>query len=385
MLHQLLREAGRTDLEAQLFGMRTDDVEDTRSKAAPDEAERKDAFDRLDRHQTNIQSSSIEAEGDKFVFSHSALISRVEIENVRIVEALTFDIPPGTADQTGWKVMLGENGAGKSTVLQAIALTLMGGERAKQSKDAPRKRLLRDGSRSGRVRIYLSADSAPLEIEVTPAGPCFRREHRTRGRSSSHSAPHAGCLAAAPCRRNVIHDPGGEPVQPIHPTQRRADWLLGLGERQFRQVEPAILRLLDRPDGDRLRRLGGRVVIHPMGQPRSRVIPIEDLSDGYQTMLAVAGEIAAIASTWWEGLAAAEAIILLDEIGAHLHPRWKMRVVNSLRAAFHACSSSRARTIRCVSGVSRTSRSWSCGSTISDGWSRSITSLASRTSGSTSC
>lgn len=29
-----------------------------------------------------------------------------------------------------------------------------------------------------------------------------------------------------------------------------------------------------------------------------------------------------------------EAIVLLDEIGAHLHPRWKMRVVASLRLAF---------------------------------------------------
>ena len=335
VLHQLLREAGRTDLEAQLFGARTDEVEDTRSKAAPDEAERKEAFDRLDRHQTNIQSSSIEAAGDKLVFSHSALISRVEIENVRIVEDLTFDIPPGTADQTGWKVMLGENGAGKSTVLQAIALTLMGGERAKQSKDAPRKRLLRDGSRSGRVRIYLSADSAPLEIEVTPAGPVF-----PTGASHPRSIVLAFGAARWMPRRGSLQAERDPTIRvanlfnPYIPLNDAPTWLLGLGERQFRQVEPAILRLLDRPDGDRLRRLGGRVVIHPMGEPRSRVIPIEDLSDGYQTMLAVAGEIAAIASTWWEGLAAAEAIILLDEIGAHLHPRWKMRVVNSLRAAF---------------------------------------------------
>ena len=58
------------------------------------------------------------------------------------------------------------------------------------------------------------------------------------------------------------------------------------------------------------------------------------MSDGYQTMLAVAGEIAETASEHWDELSAAEAVILLDEIGAHLHPRWKMRVVETLRSAF---------------------------------------------------
>ena len=30
----------------------------------------------------------------------------------------------------------------------------------------------------------------------------------------------------------------------------------------------------------------------------------------------------------------ASGIVLLDEIDAHLHPRWKMRIVESLRATF---------------------------------------------------
>jgi predicted ATP-binding protein involved in virulence len=31
---------------------------------------------------------------------------------------------------------------------------------------------------------------------------------------------------------------------------------------------------------------------------------------------------------------AADGLVLLDEIGAHLHPRWKLRIVDSLRNAF---------------------------------------------------
>jgi predicted ATP-binding protein involved in virulence len=36
----------------------------------------------------------------------------------------------------------------------------------------------------------------------------------------------------------------------------------------------------------------------------------------------------------WENLTSASAIVLIDELDAHLHPRWKMRIVSSLRKAF---------------------------------------------------
>ena len=36
----------------------------------------------------------------------------------------------------------------------------------------------------------------------------------------------------------------------------------------------------------------------------------------------------------WDVPAIAEGIVLIDEIGAHLHPRWKMEIVKSLRETF---------------------------------------------------
>jgi len=36
----------------------------------------------------------------------------------------------------------------------------------------------------------------------------------------------------------------------------------------------------------------------------------------------------------WDNLTSASAIVLIDELDAHLHPRWKMRIVSSLRKAF---------------------------------------------------
>jgi hypothetical protein len=51
-------------------------------------------------------------------------------------------------------------------------------------------------------------------------------------------------------------------------------------------------------------------------------------------VLALACEIISILLERWEQMEVAEGIVLIDEIGSHLHPRWQMRVIKSLRQAF---------------------------------------------------
>ncbi|WP_451995835.1 AAA family ATPase [Azospirillum argentinense] len=64
------------------------------------------------------------------------------------------------------------------------------------------------------------------------------------------------------------------------------------------------------------------------------VAPLTDLSAGYQTVFAISVDIMKLLFERWDTLASATAIVLIDEIDAHLHPRWKMRIVRSLRDAF---------------------------------------------------
>jgi predicted ATP-binding protein involved in virulence len=64
-------------------------------------------------------------------------------------------------------------------------------------------------------------------------------------------------------------------------------------------------------------------------------LSLQDLSDGYQSVLGLTCDIIAGLKASSKGaLEAAEGLVAIDELGAHLHPRWRMRVVESLRRAF---------------------------------------------------
>jgi predicted ATP-binding protein involved in virulence len=120
---------------------------------------------------------------------------------------------------------------------------------------------------------------------------------------------------------------------PFVPLKDATDWLLQLSEASFQYIARALKDLLSLEDQDRLVRNEGpppRVEVQTMGT----AVPLEQLSDGYQSVLALATDVMAVMLDRWKSMDVAEGIVLLDEIGAHLHPRWKMRIVRSLRQVF---------------------------------------------------
>ena len=61
---------------------------------------------------------------------------------------------------------------------------------------------------------------------------------------------------------------------------------------------------------------------------------IEELSDGYKSVFYLAVDIMATLAGENVTFDLAEGMVLIDEIGTHLHPRWRMEVVGRLRKAF---------------------------------------------------
>jgi hypothetical protein len=122
-------------------------------------------------------------------------------------------------------------------------------------------------------------------------------------------------------------------------------WLVELKRsrkiKKYQAVERVLARLLQLDLETRfpLRRdnESGEDVIYVQrpGNPVRRSDRLDQLSDGYQTILAIAVAILDMVGDEWDmELELAEGLVLLDEIGSHLHPRWKLRIVESLRTAF---------------------------------------------------
>jgi uncharacterized protein (TIGR02646 family) len=280
-----------------------------------------------------------------------AYVKEVRIRNFKAIRDLhlTFDNPSLASDNTqpaGWKVFLGENGAGKSTLLQALALALGGELGTRQAlmnwdKLLRRPRGKRPRPRDGFVRVTLDSGDV-IDMRFTNKKVWFlsgAEGARTsvRAYGSTRNLPNTRAPASwksveAMIRTINLFDSNS-------PLVSAEGWIGKLPKQRFNVVANAVQQLLRMESGNWLRiekRVGRRGTREPMpvldiGNTTST---LDELSDGYQSMLALAADIMAGLPKKSEDFKKEAGIVLIDELGNHLHPRWRMQVVSSLRAAF---------------------------------------------------
>jgi hypothetical protein len=142
--------------------------------------------------------------------------------------------------------------------------------------------------------------------------------YRLPGRETK-SPPRAGGVQP---RVDSVLDPYARLLDP-------EPWLLECDQPTFDAAARALKRLLMDDDAV-LHRRGGDVRF----VSRDMSVSLNQLSAGYRSMVALAADLMCYMLTRWETLEAAEGVVLVDEIGTHLHPRWQMRVVSAFREAF---------------------------------------------------
>lgn len=302
-------------------------------------------------------------------------ITRLHLEQVKCFDSVdvTFD---GADDDSGSITMfLGDNGVGKSTILQTIALCALGPELAAQLVRRP-DALLRSGASSGYISATfrltgLSEEPAEATISLGISRGSRGFDLRTEGQHCSRNAelllrararidsPDLFVAAYGPARNFDLSDESRSAINDDPLIDRAAS----LFDASKVLIEPGHLARLAVGDGGRFAQLGGgpltpatrRKVAQVLrallpdddlafddegrlvAGPRS--VSLSDLSDGYRSTLAWVGHlIVHLLSTagWTEGFDQIRGIVLIDEIDLHLHPRWQRIVVDRLRAAFPA-------------------------------------------------
>jgi energy-coupling factor transporter ATP-binding protein EcfA2 len=299
-----------------------------------DAAIKQQIFVYQEAHEEDLRRSSVSENVDREALQ-SQKIAAVEIENFRGIDRLSFEFGTGTPDRAGWTMLLGENGVGKSSVLQALALALMGEETRQRLSELAPADVLRRGTRAGHIRVSFAADSQPLEVRLTPTEIQFG-ESSTRPRmillgfGSSRWLPRPGGFEPDRGEFIRVHNL----FNPFVPLADTLGWLRSLDDPTFEKTEQALLRLLRMDAGEDLVRVDEEILVRTRGQPLEAAVPVQHLSDGYQAVIAMVGDVMELLSPKRIDMASAEGLVLIDEIGSHLHPRWKMQVVSRLREAF---------------------------------------------------
>ena len=297
-------------------------------------AEQDKAAQDFEAAREEIRSYSVETslpEAEEKFNSAAKRIERIEVENLRALPRLdlTFSAIP---QHESWLMLIGENGVGKTTILQGVALALMGQKRANRYElDA--SKFVRRGKQQGFVKVYINS--------VGPVTLNFNKDARTF--SVDPPEPKVPLLAYGPTRllpsdtidrplvdENIRTDNLFKPTVPLSDANA---WLKKAWDEDrdyFKNVGKALCRLMLMSEKTLPRMNEGQVEI----KMRDGWRPISDLSAGYRSMLALVIDIAIGTSGKRRNVEEAVGIVLLDEIESHLHPRWKISIVERLRNVF---------------------------------------------------
>jgi uncharacterized protein (TIGR02646 family) len=263
----------------------------------------------------------------------SRIVTRVAIRNFRGVRDLDLEIDVQKGEGAPWTVLLGENATGKSSILQAIALTLLAGDGTGAAATTPVE-VIKKGTTRGSVQVWLDESTEPRVLTFARSRRRFERSGPEYpgvllGYGATRLLPRTLSRASA---GRVRLDNMFDPFSPLLDADR---WLGELDPTSFDFVARALKDVLALPRSATLRRKRRRgapgVELRLFGTDLS----LRDLSDGYQSVLGLTCDIIAGLHASSKGaLEAAEGLVAIDELGAHLHPRWRMRIVESLRRAF---------------------------------------------------
>lgn len=293
-------------------------------------------------HEAQTESFSVSSEKNKeSYFTKTRLIERIEIKNFKIIEKLVISIPTETSAEKGsWLLLLGENGTGKSSILQAVALALAGKHHRSKLK-LKASAFVRYGCESGYVKVYLTGSPEPVELHFKKGSRLFT------GKPEDPKALLLGYGATRllPRSRSATTTKKPDPAHKVEATRAfnlfdpfvalndATPWLWALGEEEFDRIARSLKDLLLLKPKDRL-------VRNPRNKKRIEVrafgtlVMLEDLSDGYQSIVALTTDIMSVMRLRWSAMEIAEGIVLIDEIDSHLHPIWKMKIIQRLRAVF---------------------------------------------------
>ncbi|KAJ9432606.1 AAA domain-containing protein [Candidatus Pantoea symbiotica] len=283
-----------------------------------------------------------------------------ELKNFKSLQSIKLKMPKvrladnvyNYQDEAAALLILGENSSGKSSILEAIALALCGEIQRSQLGKSPLTFVLSPelmGSTNGYSPKSASViveftNSAILELqiendfklkvtgEIDAIPPLFAYGAFRQYGANNRLKNSLGNIGTLFYSDRVLVNP--------------EVWLLSLPDNEFLMVVRALRKILS-VDEDfdvliRDKENNRCLMVTKVGDYNNITevkTPLSVVSSGFRSVLAMVcdvlkGLLAGQCRSGTVEFDKAKAIILIDEIEAHLHPRWKMQIMTALRQTF---------------------------------------------------
>ncbi|ROL70733.1 AAA family ATPase [Pseudomonas vranovensis] len=285
-------------------------------------------------------------------------VTTIQISNFKAIEQLklSLKVPAVRSMERQGKtapslVILGENATGKTSILEAIALALVPAA-TRSALGVSWSDLVTDPTQLG-VEQATQALHAEIRIGLTHNNWMgLRIEEHNYQHDSSLGYQHMPVFAYGAFRRFTNSRPRSNRIAHVRnlfdgsTLSNPEPWLRTLRQDRFDMVIRTLRDVLAiEGDFDVIQRAPGsgelRVVTAITefdGTTCYNRTPFQAVSSGYRSMLAMVcdimkGLMSPTVYPGFESFQSAHGVVLIDEVEAHLHPRWKVQVMSRLRAA----------------------------------------------------
>lgn len=258
-------------------------------------------------------------------------IEYIHIKNFKSIDDLRIDFKEDDINKKSWLFLLGENGVGKSSILQAIAIGLSLDKKF-INKDIVQS-LIKKRKQTAEIIIKERNDKNIIHTTLIRKSGTVKQN----GNFSSYLIGYGSLrLSVDDIENNSKRDTSKISYQnlfkPTKPLNDVTKWLRAIHKNDidfFDKVAVSIKKLLPHDKLDtNLSIKNGEIVL---GYSENL---FSELSDGYKSTITLALDIMMKLSDAQSDMSVMTGIVLIDELGNQLHPRWQMRIVKQLREVF---------------------------------------------------
>ena len=176
---------------------------------------------------------------DNAYYGKTRLVEYVEITDFRKIHSLKLRFDTSQSHLAPWTMLLGENGVGKSSVLQAIALTLIDQDYRKRLKLNP-KTFIRKGARSAKVRVWALQHDGPGYAPHRSRERLLRRRQRLQAAGARIRGDPAHAAQGDERRDRSRLRKGRQPLQSLRSGRRRRDLAAGDFKEALRRLREGV-------------------------------------------------------------------------------------------------------------------------------------------------